>query len=221
MSPHRITKKEIKQDKFVTYSLKASEWVQKHLNEVLIGAGGVILVAAILFFVISSQGKKQRKAAELLGQASLELQTGNMGQAVGGLQTVLNKYGGTKSAGKAAFLLASAFFYSRDYVQAQTFFETYLEKYHEDPLLSASAQAGIADCHMQRGNFIPAAEAFVEAASLDPPDFLASQYLFKGACAFLKAEQKDKAKELLNRLIEEYPDSREVHQAKLKLAENI
>ncbi|KPL00733.1 MAG: hypothetical protein AMJ91_03590 [candidate division Zixibacteria bacterium SM23_73_3] len=220
MSPHRITKKEMKQDKFVTYSLKVSEWIQKHLNEVLMGTGGVILVGVILFFIFSSQAKREQKAADLLGKANLELQGGNIGEAMGSLQTLMNKYGSTKSAGRASFLLASAHFYAKDYVQAQSLFEEYLEKHKEDILLAASAQAGIAECHMQRENFIPAGENFVKAASLSPQSFLAPQYLLQAALAYLKADQKEKAREVLKRLISEYPDSREVHQAKLQLAEN-
>jgi outer membrane protein assembly factor BamD (BamD/ComL family) len=221
MSPHRITKKEMKQDQFVTYSLKVSEWIQKHLNQVLMGAGGVILVAVIMFFIFSSQTKRERKASELLGRANLELQAGNIGQAVTDLQTVVNKYGGTKSAGKASFFLASAYFYAKDYVQAQSMFEKYLKKYKENVLLAASAQAGIADCHMQRENFIQAGEDFLKAASLTPQSFLAPQYLIKAAFAYLKADQKDKAREALNKLIKEYPDSPEVHRAKIQLAENL
>jgi outer membrane protein assembly factor BamD (BamD/ComL family) len=221
MSPHRITKKEMKQDKFVTYSLKISEWVQKHLNQVLMGAGAVILVGAILIFVFTSQAKRRRQAAELLGKATLELQAGNMTQAVGDLQSVLNRYGGTESAGKAAFFLASAYFYAGDYVQAQTFFERYLEKYAADPLMSESAQAGIADCQLQRGSYILAGEAYIKVVSSSPQSFFAPQYLLKGALAYLKADQKDKAREILNRLIAEYPDSPEVHRAKMKLAETL
>ncbi len=221
MSPHRITKKEMKQDKFVTSSLKISEWIQKHLNEVLVGAGGVILVAVILFFILSSQAKRERKASELLGRANLELQAGNIGQAVTDLQMVVNKYGSTKRAGQASFLLASAYFYAKDYVQAQSTFEKYLKKYKKDHLLAASAQAGIADCHMQRGNFIQAGENFAKAASLSSQSFLAPQYLLQAASAYLKANQKDKAKEMLNRLIEEHPDSPEVQRAKIQLAENL
>ncbi|MCK4403742.1 MAG: tetratricopeptide repeat protein [candidate division Zixibacteria bacterium] len=221
MSPHRITKKEMKQDQFVTYSLKASEWIQKHLNQVLMVAGGVILVAVIVFFIFSSQAKRERKAAELLGKANLELQAGNIGGAVADLQRLTNQYGSTKSAGQASFLLASAYFYAKDFVQAQSMFEKYLGKYKEDVLLIASAQAGIADCHMQRGNFIQAGEDFVKAASLTPQSFLAPQYLLQAASAYLKGDQKDKAREVLNKLIIEYPDSREVHRAKIQLAENL
>jgi len=220
MSPHRITKKEIKQDKFVTFTLKLSEWLQKHLNQVLMGAGGVVLIAVIVFFVLSSQSKRERKGAELLGKASLELQSGDLGTAAGDLQTVVNQYGSTKSAEQAAFLLASAYYYGKDYAQAQSFFEKYLDKYKKDPIVSASAQAGIAECHMQRGNYLLAGENFVKAASLDTNNFLSPQYLLQAADAYLKADQKEKAKELLNKLIKEYPDSKVVNQAKIQLAED-
>jgi len=219
MSPHRITKKEMKQDKFVTYSLRVSEWIQKHLNEVLMAAGGVVVVTAVLFFIFSSQAKRERKAAELLGKANFALQTGNMAGAVEDLQTVVNKYGGTKSAPQASFYLAYAYFYAKDYVQAQSLFEKYVQKYKDDPLLSASAQAGVADCHMQTGNPVMAAENFLKAAALSPQTFLAPQYLHRAASAYVQADQKDRAREILQRLIDEYPDSREVHRAKVDLAQ--
>ena len=219
MTPHRITKKEIKQDKFVTFSLKVSEWVQKHLNQVLMVTGGVVLLAVVVFFVLSTQAKRERKAAELLGKANMELQGGNMGAAVSDLQTVVNQYGGSKSAGQATFLLGSAYFYARDYVQAQSMFEKYLDKYNQDLLLASSAQAGIADCHVQRGNFLQAGEEFAKAASVHPAGFLAPQYLLRAADAYARAEQMDRAKEILNRLLSEYPNSKEVRQAKMKLAE--
>jgi TolA-binding protein len=219
MSPHRITKKEMKQDKFVTYSLRVSEWIQKHLNEVLMAAGGVVLVAAVLFFIFSSQAKRERKAAELLGKASFGLQSGNMAGAVEDLQTVVNSYASTKSAGQAAFYLAYAYFYARDYVQAQSLFEKYVQKYREDPLLSASAQAGIADCQMQTGDPAAAAESFLKAVSMSPQIFLAPQYLLRAASAYMQADQNERAREILHRLIDEYPDSREVQRAKADLAQ--
>ncbi|UCB52797.1 MAG: tetratricopeptide repeat protein [Candidatus Zixiibacteriota bacterium] len=219
MSPHRITKKEMKQDRFVTYSLQVSQWIQKHLNEVLMAAGGVVLVTAVLFFIFSSQAKRERKAAELLGKANFALQSGDMGGAVQDLQTVVNKYGSTRSAGQAAFYLAYAYFYAKDYVQAQSLFEKYVQKYKDDPLLSASAQAGIGDCHMQTGNPVMAAENFLKAASLSPQTFLTPQYLRRAASAYMQADEKDRAREILHRLIAEYPDSREAHRAKVDLAQ--
>jgi outer membrane protein assembly factor BamD (BamD/ComL family) len=219
MSPHRITKKEIKEDKFVTFTFKLNEWIREHLNQVLMVAGGVILVGVIVFFVLSTKRKSEQNAADLLGKAGMELQTGDLGTAVSDLQKVINQYGSTTSARRATFLLASAYYYAKDYNQAQSFFEKSLDKYKNDAVMAASAQAGIADCYMQKGSFLLAGDNYVKAVSLDPRGFLAPQYLLKAADAYLKADQKDKAKETLNRLIQEYPESREVYQAKLRYSE--
>ncbi len=221
MSPHRITKKEIKEDKFVTFTLKLNEWIREHLNQVLMVAGGMILVGVIVFFVFSSKSKKERKAAELLGKASLELQTGDLQTAAADLQKVTNQYGGTESARRATFLLASTYYYARDYNQAQSYFEKSLDKYKNDPILAASARAGIAECYMQRGNFLLAGENYIQAVSVNLNGFLSPQYLIGAANAYLKADQKDKAREILNRLIKEYPNSQEVNRAKMQLSENL
>ncbi len=219
MSPHRITKKEIKQDKFVTFSLKLSEWVQKHLNQVLMAAGGIIVAAALVVFLITSHAKKERMAAELFGQANLELQSGNIGAAVSDLQTLISKYGGSGSAGQATYYLASAYFFARDYAQSQSWFESYLDKYHDDNLLTSSAHAGIADCYEQQGEYLQAGDSFLKAVSAFPSGFLAPQYLLQAAYAFHKAGEKNRASEALGRIVSEYPDSKEAQRAKLKLAE--
>jgi len=219
MCPHRITKKEIKEDKFVTFTFKLNEWIREHLNQVLMVGGGVILVGVIVFFVISSKSKREENAADLLGKAGMELQTGELGTAVSDLQKVINQYGSTESAKRATFLLASAYYYAKDYNQAQSFFEKSLDKYKNEPNMAASAQAGIADCYMQKGSFLLAGDNYVKAVSMDPQGFLSPQYLLKAADAYIRAGQNDKTREMLNRLIKEYPDSREVYQAKIQFSE--
>jgi outer membrane protein assembly factor BamD (BamD/ComL family) len=219
MSPQRITKREIKQDKFVTFSFKLTEWIQKHLNQVLTVAGAVIVVAAVVIYLVSSQAKRERQAAELFGSANLELQSGNISGAVSDLQALVTRYGSSKMAGQATYYLASAYYYARDYAQAETWFQKYLDQYGKDVLLASSAQAGIADCHMQTGDYSHAGDEFLKAISMYPSGFMAPQYLMEAASAFAQAGRKDQAKEALDRVISDYPDSREARQAKMKLAE--
>lgn len=221
MSPRRITKKEMKKDKLVTTAFQFSEWIQKHLNQVLMVAGGVILLAVVVFFIFSSKAKREQKAAELFGKATLEFQTGNVNQAITDLHTVMEKYGGTKDAAQAAFYLATAYFYARDYTKAKATFQEFVEKYKEDPLLLGSAQAGIAECNMATGEFELAGDNFLKAASFEPKGILAPQYLFSAGRAYLKANQKEKAKDAFKRLIDQYPDSKEAYQAKEQMAENL
>lgn len=211
----------MKEDKLVTTAFKLSEWIQKHLNQVLLVVGGVVLVAIVIFFIFSSKAKRNQKAAELFGKATLEFQAGNASQAITDLHTVMEKYGGTKDAGHATFYLATAYFYAKDYAKAEATFQRFIEKHTEDPLFLASAQAGIAECHMENGEFQAAGDNFVKAVSFKPDGLLAPQYLFSAGQAYLKANQKEKAKEVFKRLIDQYPDSKEVYKAKEQLAENL
>lgn len=220
MSPRRITKKEMKEDKLVTTAFKLSEWFQKHLSQVLMVAGGVVLVAVVVFFVFSSRSRRNQKAADLFGRATMEFQAGNASQAITDLHTVIEKYGGTKSAGPAAFYLATAYFYAKDYATARTTFQRFMEEYSEDPLSLASAQAGIAECDMQNGAFGAAGDNFIKAVSLKPDGMLAPQYLLSAGRAYVKAGQKEKAKQVFQRLLDQYPDSKEAQRAKEQLAEN-
>jgi TolA-binding protein len=219
MSPQRITKREIKQDKFVTFSFKLTEWIQKHLNQVLTVAAAVIVVTAVVVYLVSSQAQRERQASELFGKANLELQSGNISEAVSNLQTLVSRYGSSKMAGQATYYLASAYYYAKDYAQAETWFQKYLDQYDQDILLSSSSQAGIADCHVQMGDYAQAGEEFLKAASMYPASFMAPHYLMAAASAYANADQKDRAREALDRVISDYPDSREARQAKMKLAE--
>lgn len=220
MSPRRITKKEMKEDKLVTIAFKLKEWIQKHLNQVLMIAGGVVLVAVVVFFIFSSKTSRNKKAAALFDKATLEFQSGNASQAITDLNTVMEKYGGTQNGNQATFYLATAYFYAKDYAKAQTMFQRYIEKYKEDPLLLASAQAGIAECYMEKGEFQGAGDNFLKAVSIKPDGLLAAQYLFSAGQSYLKANQKEKAKEVFDKLIDQYPDSKEAFKAKEQLAEN-
>lgn len=210
----------MKEDKLVTTVFKLTEWIQKHLNQVLLVAGGVVLVALVVFFIFSSKAKRNQKAAELFGKATLEFQVGNANQAITDLHTVMEKYGGTKSASQATFYLATTYFYSKDYAKAKAVFQRFIEKYPDDPLFLASAQAGIAECDMEGGQFQSAGDNFIKAISFKPEGLLVPQYLLSAGQAYLKANQKEKAKEVFKRLIDQYPDSKKAHKAKEQLAEN-
>ncbi len=220
MSPRRITKKEMKEDKLVTTAFRLSEWLRKNLNQVLMVAGGAVVVAIVVFFVFSSRARRDQKAADLFGKATMEFQTGNASQAITDLHTVMERYGGTKSAGPAAFYLATAYFYAKDYTTAKTTFERFIEEYSEDRLSLASAQAGIAECDMQNGAFEAAGDNFIKAVSSKPDGLLAPQYLLSAGRAYLKADQREKARQAFQRVLDEYPDSKQARKAKEQLAES-
>ncbi len=222
MSPKKVklTKHQMKEDKLVTTTFQFTEYIQKHSKEFLIAGAGVVVVILIALFFISSNRARNQKALELLGKARVELEAGEFQQATTGLQTIWRSYGGTKAAQEALYLLGNAYYYSRDYDQALRFFQDFVKKYPEaDPLLLSGAYSGIGDCHMQIKEYSQSAEDYLKAADKNPDDFVVPNLLLLSAQAYSYANQPDKAKEIYEKIIQKYPNSKAVFQARLELAE--
>ncbi len=219
MSPKgRITKKEVKEDKLVTFTFRMTEFFQRHTNQVLVGAGVLVAAAVLVYFFVNSRSNQAKEAQTLLAQANLELKAGNIQQAVSILDVVIRRFAGTKSGKRASFLLGNAYFYSREYQLAKTKFEEYLRSGRE-PYLLASAQAGIAQCQLEMGDFLLAGENFAGAAQRSPEDFLKREYLFNAAWSFSKTNQQGKAREMYEELISRFPESPQAQKAKMDLAQ--
>lgn len=220
MSPkRRITKHMMREDKLVTTTFKLTEFVQKNLNQILMVAGGILVVALAIIFFLSSASRRTKEADQLLGKASFELRIGNLQQAVMDLNSVTSRYGGTKAASQAIFILANAYFYSKNYDQAQQTFQRYIDKYKKDPLFLAAAYAGIAQCHLEKKEYSLAGEFFLKAFQSDPLGFLSPGYLLSGGNAFKNGNDLERAKQTYQKLIDQFPESAECNQAKRELAE--
>jgi tetratricopeptide (TPR) repeat protein len=219
MSPRkRITKKEMKEDKLVTFVFRVNELFQKYTNQFLIGIGVVVVAGVLVYFYINSKANQEREAGVLLGQADLQLRIGNTKQALSGLDMVTRRFPETKAGKRAIFLLGDAYFQSKEFELAKSAFERYLSQ-GKEPLLKASAQAGIAQCYLETGDLLLAGDGFLKAASMTTEDFMKQEYLFSAARVFSKTEQKEKAKEIYQQLLDKYPQSTQAQQARLNLAE--
>ena len=220
MSPKKVTKHMMKEDKLVTTTFKFTEYVQKHSREFLIAGAGVVVVILVVLFVIYSNKGRNQKAAELLGKARVELESGEFQVATTDLQTIWRSYKGTDAAQEALYLLGNAYYYGKDYDQALRYFQEFVSRYPKaDPLLLSGAYSGIGDCHVQKKEYGQAAESYQQAASKIKDDLVIPSLLLSAAQAYSYANQQDKAKELYERIITKYSNSKVVTQARLELAE--
>lgn len=221
MSPKKvkITKHQMKEDKLVTFAFKLAEFVQKHSREFLIAGGGVVLIVVVAVFLISSTKSRNQQAAGLLGKARVELESGEFQNATSDLQAILRRFGGTRAAQDARYLLGNSYYYSQDYDQALQHFQDFVKRYSKaDPLHLIGAYLGIGDCYMQKGIFETAAEYYLKAAEKDPDGFAAPTLLIYTARAYKQANQLDRAKELYERIMREYPKAKITTSARMELA---
>ncbi|UCE19261.1 MAG: tetratricopeptide repeat protein [Gemmatimonadota bacterium] len=215
----RITKKQMKQDKLVTYSFKVLNYVQDHSRQFIFGITGLIVVLLIGFLMVSSKKKKEISAANMLGSSEIVYQSGDYQNSIPLFESVIQRYDGTRSSAHATYLLANAYFFTGNFDKAHQYFERYVNKYHKLPTLTASAIAGVAACYEEKEDYIEAGRWYERAASEFQDFYMAPEYLLSAGRCYESAGDTEKAKRVYQRIVDQYPESNSIQQAKVSLIE--
>jgi tetratricopeptide (TPR) repeat protein len=214
----RIRKHELKEDQFVTTTLRFTTWAREHQNTVLMGAA-VIVVVVILAAVISTSRSRSRETADrLLGQVELLYNQGQFDSVIDQAQMLTDQYGGSQEAGLAVFYMADSRMKLERYDEAIAAFEIYIDHYHRDKTLTAASYTGMAACYEQLDDFSKAGQWYLQTAQKMPQYYGAPEALMNAGRCFSTAGEDDKAKEAYRLLIEKYPESRFLSEARMELA---
>ena len=84
----------------------------------------------------------------------------------------------------------------------------------DDQLVQARAYSLIGDAYMEQKNYEEAATYYDKAASYKPNKFFTPTYLMKAGLAYEKANQKEKAKQAYQRVIDEFWESGDYQNAR-------
>ncbi len=213
---HRVSKDELKEDKFQEFVEKAAEFYYHNPRRFWIGVAVGILVIAGVILLIQNRPKPVRSAeAELrLMDALSNLYQGRHDYAEMALQELAAKFPRDYAGIKAHFYLGTLYFGSQEprLAEAKREFGIFLKKAKNDLLLTPAAQYGIAACEEQAGNYLQAARLYESvyrkykdlplvheavlaagrcfrlANKLDEAEKLYSDYLEKGKPAAMKAD---------------------------------
>lgn len=215
----KLTRREMKQDKLVTTWFKVNDYLSQHLREVLMVIGGVVVIAGVIILFNYLKGKDEQEASEKFAQARTEYNQQNYTAAIPLLEKLLNDYGSSKSAGLATIYLANAYMQAKDYANAEKYYQKYLDDVDSDPILSVSAAFGLAASYEDRGDFAKAAKLYEETAQKYDDSYRAPQFLMSAARCYKQAGQAEGVRRTLQRLIDKYPKSALVEEAKLLMAE--
>ncbi|UCD64407.1 MAG: tetratricopeptide repeat protein [Candidatus Zixiibacteriota bacterium] len=164
----KLTKRQIKEDKFTTFMLTAKHQFLENWQFFVIGIAAVVLVIVAVVYYFNSQQVKKQEAAEAYSRALMDYRTGNSQVAMMSLDQILEDYAGTTVAEQATFLLGKLNYEGQNYAEALRYFQMYADNYHDSKFRRASALAGIAGCYENEGNFLQAAQTFAAAIAADP-----------------------------------------------------
>jgi TolA-binding protein len=219
MAPEkRITKRQMKEDVWVSSTFKATEYVKQNQKLFTIAVSVVVVILVAITLFRWNGAKKKDTASSLLAQAEIMAAMGDMNQYVTDLQQLSDNYSGTPGGKIATLRLANTAFDQKMYDKAQQYFETILSRYSSDKMMAAGAAAGVAACREYKADYAAAAKSYKQAAGY-ADDTSAPGFLLKAGIDFAKVGNKQSAKEMLNQIEKKYPNAAELSAAKRTLAE--
>lgn len=213
----RITKKQLKEDKLVTFYFQAQEWLEKYSKHLMIGVAVVVVAVAAIAWYTTSQAKAEKTASADLARATRTLETFDYQNAISQLSSIVDSYGSTPSGTMARLHLANAFYQTREYANAKKSYAKFLSSFSGDDHFLAAAQGGIAACLEQEKSYGEAAKAYIKAAEKYDSVLAAGMLLNAGRC-YAQAGDTGRARELYNRVVTDYPKATEKDDALMLLS---
>jgi TolA-binding protein len=200
----KITRKELKQDKFILATLKAKDFLEKNSKIVFRSIILLVAIIVVVIFLVRSKRSANVNAASMLSRAQFMLGGPQQETVADSLKIIIDRYDGTVAAGKATFLLAKIYWEDNDFENAKVYFKKYIDDYTNETVVSQSALAGYADCLIKEENYEEGAEYYERAAEVDPKYPETPEFLFSAATAYKEAGKIDKAEKLVERLLADY-----------------
>lgn len=211
----RIRKKDLKEDKLVTFYVKSRQWVDENIKYISIGTAAVLVVLLGALLFSRYQAKAEQAAGVEFSKATRLYQSSDYRGAARQFSTIVDQYGHTRSGKLARFYLAQSLYQTADYAGAAKQFRKAATAVSADPQLKASALAGEAASIEQQGKPLEAAQKYEAVADKFKDAPRAAYYLLRAARCYELADNTAKARALYQRIIDDYPDSREKEDAVL------
>lgn len=214
----RLTKRQIKEDKFVTFYINATNYLQENRRYIMYGAFAFVALVVMFLIYSGKQSEKEQNAVIILTEARAEFGKANYKDAADKLQILVDTYGGTKSSTIGLFYLANSRYHLQEYEEAERLFREYLDN-GKDELLLTSSMSGVAACLEEQGKPAEAAEMFEKTAEKYSESFMAAENLYNAARCYTLAGNPAAAAKVLKTLIRDYSSSQKKNDAEIFLAE--
>ncbi len=213
----KITKKELKEDKFVKFTLQAKTYLDENSKQVFYMVTGIIVVAIVIIVFVYAHNANVEQARGQLGIAQVEYSNLNYDKSITRLESLIESYDGTNEADQGMFLLANILYQKERYEESKNYFEQFIDSYSGSDILLASGIAGLAACYEKEKMFLEAGQTYSRAASTAPDFVEADNYLYLAGICFSKAGDTLKAIEKFEYLVENNVTDKRINDAKAQL----
>ncbi|RMF56457.1 MAG: tetratricopeptide repeat protein [Calditrichaeota bacterium] len=214
----KLSKKELKQDQFLLLTAEIKEYVEQHSKQITAGLVALLIIVVAVVMYRNSKQQAELDAAARLSDAQVQFQNGQKDNGIAILTEIVDQYEGTSAAAQSTFLLAKLYWQDEDIDNARIYFKRFIDEYGGDDFLTQAALAGYADCLVYEKNYAEAAKYYEKAAKINPDFPQSVDFLFSAAMAYKDAGDTLKARELAQRVINEFNNPNLKNRAELLLA---
>jgi len=208
----KLSKKEIKEDKLINFYKSSMDFFEKYQSKIFIYAGVLVIVVAAIIWYQNQKSENDAKAGlelsrimTLYDQGSyLEAIEGKQGTNIIGLKRLVDEYSGTENGETAKIYLANCYSFLSKYDEAFKYYEDYDGSI--DYFIAASL-AGQAGHYAMNGDYKKAANLYLNASKQSSVNSQNPDYMLNAGIYFLKADEKDEAKILFDKIKEDYSSS--------------
>ena len=192
-------------------------WIEDNPKIVFGVLGMLILVAGGFFGYRYWMGTQDDQAQKEMFQAVRYFEADSLNLAMEGdgnnlgFKQIIDDYGMTDAANLANYYAGAICLKQGKFQLAIYYFDGFKAK---DELIQARAYSLTGDAYMEQKKYEEAASNYDKAANYKPNKFFTPTYLMKAGLAFEKANQKDRAIKVYQRVIDEYWDSTDFQNAR-------
>ncbi|HYJ32498.1 MAG TPA: tetratricopeptide repeat protein [Candidatus Binatia bacterium] len=192
----KLTKRQMKEDPLVTAAFRATEVWERFGRTILIAAGGILLLALLVFFVLRTRAQAEQRAMGDLFRAQVALTQGDAQSAAPMLKELVDNSPGTRAARDAMLLLGDAMMAQRNPKEAATWYQKFVDKAGGDKTLERAGYLGLGAALEDGGQFAPAADAYAKSAERSTSDNDRGRAMLSEARSLMRAGQTRKAVEI-------------------------
>jgi tetratricopeptide (TPR) repeat protein len=218
MSRKRLSKKQLRRDRFVEQTFDWAHWIETHRNQVLAGLAGIAVLVAAFFVYRSLAQASEEEAARSYMQARQAYFASNYQLAVSDLQGFLQNYGDSSYGDDARLFLADALYQAGDRQGAIETLQEFFHRHAGSPF-ALNARLLLAAAYQETGHPEEAVAAYRTALKL--ARFDAQRVRIHQELSALYEAQGDveKATAELQAVIDLDPESPAAEEARRDLAE--
>jgi len=205
----RLTRKKLKKDEFVSVMDEALSWLNENWRALAFGAGALVAVGLLWWgFSMYSAARSEKAAFALHGAvAALEGEEADLASAEEQLREVVDRFGRTNQGDVARMYLARILLDREETDEARTLLTKVAARGGDDSLVRLAGQATEVAAEL---------EAMIVGRDRRLPRDVA---LFELGALYVKEQRFDEAREYLQKLVDEFPESPYVGEAQRHLEE--